>query len=79
VADVLVALIVLRLGTSQGSRDFNMVGLTWLMGQMLFPKAYSDRMRLHDSQIWKVWRTHGQAGYLAEAALGHLAVLVVFA
>jgi hypothetical protein len=71
VADILVALIVLRLGTSTWS------ALPWLIGQIVFPKGiYLIGCAFMIVAIWKVWRTHGQPGYLAEAALGIYAALV---
>jgi hypothetical protein len=70
-ADVLVALIVLKLGISTWS------GLLWLFGQIIFPKGiFLIGCAFMILAIWKVLRTHGQAGYLAEAALGIYAVLV---
>ncbi len=69
--DVLVALIALTLGTSAWP------GLPWLMAQIVFPKGiFLFGCGFMILAAWNVWRTRGQADYLAEAALGIYAVLV---
>jgi len=70
-ADTALALIVIGLGSSAWP------GLPGFIGQMVFPKGiFLIGCAFMILAIWKVWRTHGQARNLAEAALGIYAVLV---
>lgn len=70
-ADVSVGLILLKLGSSRW------LGLPWFIGQIVFPKGiFLIACAFMIFAVWKVWRTHGEAADLAEAALGIYAVLV---
>ncbi len=70
-ADIAVALVVIMLGSSAWA------GLAAFIGQIVFPKGiFLIGCAFMFLALWKVWRAHGQAGNLAEAALGIYAVLV---
>jgi hypothetical protein len=70
-ADVVVALIVIGLGSSAWP------GLPWFIAQIVFPKGiFLIGCAFMILVIWNVWRTGGQAGDLAKAALAIYAVLV---
>ena len=70
-ADIALALFVVKVGSSVWA------GLPALIGQIVFPKGiFLVGCAFVILALWKVWRTHGQAGNLAEAALGIYAVLI---
>ena len=70
-ADIALTLLVIKFGSSVWG------GLPGFIAQIVFPKGIFLISCVFTSvAIWKVWWTRGEAGNLAESALGIYAVLV---